>query len=182
MADLVTGPVNTGETDLNIPGVRFERIPSSSDPRGSFAKPYTRPLDSPDKILEVFWSYSTTGVVRGLHVQGPRSGSAKSVFLTEGRVLDVILDLRRSSHTYGHFRCFVLDPGVSLHIPHGCAHGFQALEPSRMVYLCDAPYDPASDHGVRFDSLGIPWPIPAPTVSERDLSLPPWAAYETPFP
>ncbi len=182
MAHLVAGPVEGPGASLPIDGVSISAIPRSLDDRGSFAKPYSRSSADPQVVREVFWSQSAPGVVRGLHVQGPTNASAKDVFLTTGRVFDVVLDLRKRSVTYGQFRAFILDPTVSLHVPHGCAHGFQALEPTTMVYLCDVPYDPTSDHGIRFDSLGIPWPIANPVVSARDLGLPEWHHYESPFP
>lgn len=181
MAHLVAGLIPDLGADSPIPGVTLKEIPRSHDNRGGFAKPYSRQITDPEVVREVFWSRSSTGVVRGLHVQGPRNASAKDVFLTAGKVFDVVLDLRRRSITYGQFQAFVLDEGVTLHVPHGCAHGFQALEPTTMVYLCDTPYDPASDHGIRFDSLDIPWPLPQPVVSARDLGLPAWQDYVTPF-
>ncbi len=181
MADLVTGPVTGVGTEAQIPGVHFASIPTSSDLRGSFAKPYTRPTDSDEVLREVFWSVSAARVVRGLHLQGPQTASTKNVFLTSGLVFDVIVDVRTSSPTYGQFRAYVLDPSVTIRVPQGCAHGFQALEASTMVYLCDMPYDQRSDHGIRFDTIGIPWPLASPTVSERDLALPTWQDYETPF-
>lgn len=181
MADLVTGLVLGPGGPDEIDGVQLRHMPSSSDVRGGFAKPYTRPVDSSEVIREVFWSHSEAGVIRGMHVQGPRTASAKDIFLTSGRVYDVVLDIRASSPTFGQFVSFVLDPSVTLHIPHGCAHGFQAIEPASMVYLCDMPYDPESDHGIRSDSIGIPWPLTPATVSERDAGLPAWQDYETPF-
>lgn len=181
MDDLLTGLLPGIGTDEPIPGLHFLRIPRHEDARGTFTKPYTQPPGQPGSLQEVFWSSSMTGVVRGMHVQGPRSASAKRVFLTAGKVFDVVLDVRRNSPTYGRFSAFVLDTTVALHVPSGCAHGFQALEPSSMVYLCDAPYDAESDHGVRFDTVGIPWPLASHTVSARDLALPSWHEYESPF-
>lgn len=181
MADVVAGPVAGVGTSDEIPGVTFSTIPSSHDLRGGFAKPYTRPSSSDEVIREVFWSHSAPRVLRGMHVQGPAMASAKNVFLTSGAVFDVVLDLRRSSPTYGQYRAYILDPSVLLHIPPGCAHGFQALEQAQMVYLCDVAYNPASDHGIRYDSLGIPWPLPGPAVSDRDLGLPVWREYDSPF-
>ena len=77
-----------------------------------------------------------SGTVRGLHVQGPMMPSRKTVFVTSGRVFDVVLDLRKTSTAFGTWKAFELCPGMALEVPTGCAHGFQALEDSSMVYLC----------------------------------------------
>ena len=169
---------------LRIAGCSVTRIEAFLDLRGSFRKPFT--INSEDAeaqapVREVFWSASHIGVIRGMHVQGPESASAKTIFVVSGLLHDVVLDLRRDSSTYGEFTEIRLDPDRVLHVPAGCAHGFQALEQTTMVYLSDQPYCRESDHGIRYDSFGMRWPLPNPLVSARDLGLPTLSDYESPF-
>ena len=88
-------------------------------------------------------------------------------------MFDVIVDLRPSSPTYGNWESFVLrgEEQVSLYIPAGCAHGFQALtDPADVSYRIDRPHDPTEDLTIAFDDpdLAIPWPLPVAAMSERD--------------
>jgi dTDP-4-dehydrorhamnose 3,5-epimerase len=83
------------------------------------------------------------------------------------------VDLRTASPTYGNWESFELrdDEQVSLYVPAGCAHGFQALtEPADVSYRIDRPHDPAEDVSIAFDDpeLAIPWPLPVTTMSQRD--------------
>ena len=117
------------------------------------------------------------GTVRGLHLQAPPQGEAKLVRCLRGRVLDVAVDLRSDSATYGDWYAVELSPGAAnaLLIPEGCAHGFQVLEPSsELLYLHSGAWVPEAETGVRFDDpqLAIPWPLPPQGLSERDLALP----------
>ena len=124
-------------------------------------------------------SRSAMGVVRGLHVRRGK-GEAKLVRCSYGSVFDVVVDLRPTSPTYRNWESFELhdDQQISIYVPAGCAHGFQALTVTADVcYRIDAPHDPAEDVSIAFDdpALAIPWPLPVTTMSERDrsaLSLP----------
>ncbi len=125
-------------------------------------------------------SRSAQGVVRGLHVRRGR-GEAKLVRCSYGAVFDVIVDLRPGSPTHGNWESFELrDSGqVSLYVPAGCAHGFQARTgPADVSYRIDRPHDPAEDVSIAFDdpALAIPWPLPVAAVSPRDRAAPPLAA------
>ncbi len=98
-----------------------------------------------------------------------------------GAIFDVIVDLRPSSPTYGNWESFELcgDTQVSLYIPAGCAHGFQALtEPADVCYRIDRPHDPTEDVSIAFDDpdLAISWPFPVTSMSERDRQAPPLSA------
>jgi dTDP-4-dehydrorhamnose 3,5-epimerase len=122
-------------------------------------------------------SRSSQGVVRGLHVRGG-DGESKLVRCSYGAVYDVIVDLRPSSPTYGNWESFLLrgDEQVSLYVPTGCAHGFQALsEPADVSYRIDRPHDPTEDLTIAFDDrdLNIPWPLPVTGMSQRDHAAPP---------
>jgi dTDP-4-dehydrorhamnose 3,5-epimerase len=125
-------------------------------------------------------SRSARGVVRGLHVRRGL-GEAKLVRCSYGAILDVIVDLRPASPTYRNWESFRLtgDDQVTLYVPAGCAHGFQALtEPADVSYRIDRPHDPAEDVTIAFNDpeLAIPWPLPVTLMSERDRLAPALAA------
>lgn len=117
-------------------------------------------------------SRSRRGVVRGLHVRRG-AGEAKLVRCSYGAIFDVVVDLRPGSPTYRNWEGFDLrdENQVSLYIPAGCAHGFQALtDPADVSYRIDRPHDPSEDVSIAFDDpgLAIPWPLPVTIMSQRD--------------
>ena len=125
-------------------------------------------------------SRSFRGVVRGLHGRVGR-GEAKLVRCAHGAILDVIVDARPGSPTFGRHEAFRLDDERFWHlfIPPGLLHGFQVLSDSADVcYRIDRPYDPTEDVSVRYDDrdLAIAWPDPVTTVSGRDLGAGSWAS------
>ena len=124
-------------------------------------------------------SRSVRGVVRGLHVRRG-DGEAKLVRCSYGAVFDVIIDLRPTSPTYRNWESFDLrgDKQVTLYVPAGCAHGFQALTGTADVsYIIDRAHDPSEDVSIAFDDpgLAIPWPLPVTMMSSRDRLAPPLA-------
>lgn len=130
----------------------------------------------PDHFIQDSVSRSSSGVLRGLHLRRG-VGEAKLVRCSYGAVFDVIVDLRSSSPTYGNWESFELrgDEQVSLYVPAGCAHGFQALtDPADVSYRIDRPHDPTEDVTIAFDDplLGISWPLPVTAMSERDRLAP----------
>jgi dTDP-4-dehydrorhamnose 3,5-epimerase len=127
-------------------------------------------------------SRSARGVVRGLHVRCG-DGEAKLVRCSYGAVFDVVVDLRPGSATYRNWESFQLRDSeqISLYVPAGCAHGFQALtDPADVSYRIDSPHDPAQDVSIAFDDpeLAIPWPLPVTLRSERDRLAPRLAVAE----
>jgi dTDP-4-dehydrorhamnose 3,5-epimerase len=131
----------------------------------------------PDGFTQDSVSRSSQGVIRGLHMRGG-SGESKLVRCSYGAVYDVVVDLRPSSPTYRNWESFVLrgEEQVSLYIPIGCAHGFQALsEPADVSYRIDRPHDPSEDIAIAFDDpeLAISWPLPVTGMSQRDRMAPP---------
>jgi len=117
-------------------------------------------------------SRSALGVVRGLHIRCGR-GEAKLVRCSYGAIFDVVVDLRPASRTYRNWETFELRDAeqVSLYIPAGCAHGFQALTgPADVSYRIDQRHDPTEDVAIAFDDpdLAIPWPLPVTAISSRD--------------
>ncbi len=133
---------------------------------------------------EEFLSISHAGVLRGMHFQVPPADHAKLVYCVGGEVVDVILDIRRSSLTYG--KCCSINLGEAnrsvLYVPRGFAHGFLSLkEGSTVVYKTTHAYVPECDVGIRWDSFGFQWPIENPTISKRDQMHPPLEAFSSPF-
>ncbi|KAA9151108.1 dTDP-4-dehydrorhamnose 3,5-epimerase [Amycolatopsis acidicola] len=130
----------------------------------------------PESFVQDSLSRSAKGVVRGMHMRGG-AGEAKLVRCSFGEVFDVVVDLRPDSPTYRNQEYFELSgrTQVSLYIPAGCAHGFQALtDPADVAYRIDRAHDPAEDITIAFDDpeLAIPWPVPVTLISERDKQAP----------
>jgi len=124
-------------------------------------------------------SFSSKGVLRGLHFQTGAYAQAKLVRAVKGTVLDVVVDMRKESPTFSkHFSIELSeDNKTQLFVPRGFAHGFIVLsETAIFSYKCDNFYDKASEQGLRYDdpSLGIDWKLPANEfiISEKDLVLP----------
>jgi dTDP-4-dehydrorhamnose 3,5-epimerase len=121
-------------------------------------------------------SFSTKGVIRGLHFQLPPYAQGKLVTVLHGKVIDVAVDLRKGSRTFGQSFQIELDSVKRnmLMVPEGFAHGFVALEDSLFHYKCTNFYNKPSEGGVVWNdpSLAIKWPVNAPVVSEKDRVLP----------
>lgn len=124
-------------------------------------------------------SSSTYGVIRGLHYQRPPHTQSKLVYVISGTVLDVAVDIRPGSPTFGHYETVELSDKNrrQFFIPKGFAHGFAVLsEHAVFAYKCDNIYAPKSEAGIRYDDADIKvnWQIPASNaiLSEKDLILP----------
>ena len=124
-------------------------------------------------------SFSSKGVLRGLHFQTGDYAQAKLVRVVKGTVLDVVVDIRKESSTFSkHFSIELSEDNKSqLFVPRGFAHGFIVLSDTAIFsYKCDNFYNKASEQGLRYDDpyLGIDWKLPANEfiVSEKDLVLP----------
>ena len=150
------------------------------DARGHFLEPFNRRAFRTATGLDVDFvqdneSLSQSGVVRGLHFQAPPHAQAKLVRVSRGAVLDVCVDIRPASTTYGQHLKVVLDASdmLMLYIPEGFAHGFRTLEDDTIFnYKCTAYYDPASERTILWNDpqLGIDWGITDPLLSAKDRS------------
>ena len=149
------------------------------DPRGYFFESYSQKdfedVCGPVRFVQDNESRSCYGVVRGLHFQRPPYTQAKLVRCVRGRVLDVAVDIRKGSPTFGKHVMVELteDNHLQLFIPKGFAHGFSVLsETAVFQYKCDEFYHPEADAGVQLDdpALAIDWQIPADLriLSEKD--------------
>lgn len=133
-------------------------------------------------IHEQFVSFSNKHVLRGMHFQIPPHDHAKLVTCITGSALDVVVDIRVGSPTYGTYITIDLLPGISVWIPKGIAHGFLSLEDNTgMLYNTSHVHVPASDMGILWDSFGYEWPCARPILSERDQKHPPLSQFESPF-
>jgi dTDP-4-dehydrorhamnose 3,5-epimerase len=129
------------------------------------------------------------GTVRGLHFQRPPHGQDKLVRCIAGRILDVAVDLRKGSPTYGHYVAAELssENGYQLFIPIGFGHGFATLEPNcEITYKVSDTYAPDCDGGIKWDdaTIAIDWKLPAgiaPTLSGKDAVLPLLKDFDSPF-
>ncbi len=128
------------------------------------------------------------GVIRGLHFQTPPHAQGKLVRVTRGRVLDVAVDIRKGSPTYGHHVAVELsaDNWTQFWVPAGFAHGFCTLEPdTEFLYKVTDYYSPESDSGIAFDDpdLGIDWPFDraSATLSGKDAALQAFQDFDSPF-
>ncbi|HEX8657913.1 MAG TPA: dTDP-4-dehydrorhamnose 3,5-epimerase [Hymenobacter sp.] len=132
-------------------------------------------------------SNSKKGVLRGLHFQRPPHAQAKLVRVGQGRALDVAVDLRKDSPTYGQHQLVELtaERGNMLYVPAGFAHGFMALEDDTIfLYKCSDYYAPGAEGGLRWDDtdLNIQWGTEvAPLVSGKDQELPLLKDFVSPF-
>jgi len=149
------------------------------DERGVFFESYTEKLFKENGINAVFvqdnQSFSVKNVLRGLHFQRPPFAQGKLVRVIKGKVLDVAVDIRKDSPTYGQHEAVVLDAEECnmFYVPEGFAHGFLALEETIFVYKCTNYYHKESESGIIWDDpdLKINWGIKNPLISGKDLEL-----------
>ena len=170
--------MNVIETDLA--GVLLIEPDVFHDERGHFlevfhAERYARAgIGGP--FLQDNASFSTRGVLRGLHFQNPMP-QAKLVWVAEGEVLDVAVDIRQGSPGFGKWTSARLsgDNHRQLYIPEGFAHGFCVISATaRLVYKCSDRYDPSAEAVVLWNDpdLAIAWPVGSPQLSPRDAAAP----------
>ncbi len=160
----------------------------AQEERGTFVKTFHAESFAdaglPVEWREEFYSNSRKGVIRGMHFQTPPHDHEKLVYCMQGRVLDVVVDLRRASLTFGRHVAVELDAarGHGLMIPKGMAHGFLALtDEVLMAYKVTTVHAPSHDAGILWNSFGMEWGIDTPIVSARDRSHPALADFTSPF-
>lgn len=160
------------------------------DQRGYFLESYNEKVFKENGIDIQFVqdneSFSAKNVLRGLHFQAPPYAQDKLVRVISGKVLDVILDIRKSSPTYGQFECYELDSirKNMLLVPKGFAHGFATLEDNTIfAYKCSNGYVKESEGGIMWNDsmLNIDWKIDSPIISDKDHLLSGFEEFETPF-
>jgi len=165
-----------------LPGVWMIELEPREDERGFLARTYCEE-EFGNRGLGVHWPQCNLtltrrrGMVRGLHYQAAPKSEAKLIRCVAGAVWDVIVDLRPDSSTFGQWESFELtgENHRQLYVPGNFAHGFQCLTDNcQLFYQMSESYVPELARGVRWDDpqLRIPWPVPEPALSARDLQLP----------
>jgi dTDP-4-dehydrorhamnose 3,5-epimerase len=171
-----------------IPGCYEIRPHVFTDHRGKFVKTFHRGLFAGYGLnvdwREEYYSVSKAGVLRGLHFQLPPHDHEKLVYCTAGEVLDVVVDLRVGSPTFGQHLTINLSAESSnmVYIPCGLAHGFLSLSvSSTLMYKVASVYSPENDAGILWSSVGVDWPVNSPILSDRDSGFLPWEEFHSPF-
>ena len=163
-----------------FPGLVLIKPKIFGDARGYFYESWNKERYESAGITEGFVqdnvSFSSRGVLRGLHYQKPYT-QGKLVSVLIGEVWDVVVDLRRSSPTFGKWQGFTLtgERKEQLYVPHGFAHGFCVLsETALFQYKCTDRYSPESERGIMWndETLNIPWPVHEPLISDKDKMHP----------
>lgn len=178
--------------------MRFEPVPLAgvfrivleprTDERGHFVRRFCCDAFAREGLETDFVQCSTSfslkrGTLRGLHYQAAPATETKLVRCTRGAAYDVILDLRRGSPTFGRWHAEALRAGDHrlLYVPRGLAHGFQTLEDAtELDYEITPAYAAAAARGILWNDpdLAIPWPMPSPTLSDRDREHPRFSEVE----
>tara|TARA_R100000365_G_C2746564_1_gene75881 strand:+ start:97 stop:645 length:549 start_codon:yes stop_codon:yes gene_type:complete len=169
-------------TPLDLAGAYAIDLERRGDNRGFFARLFAAEEFEKHGLRTSFPHMNTSlsrqvGTVRGLHFQRPPKAETKVIRCLKGAILDVIVDLRAGSHTFGCATSLHLDDDnrTMIYIPEGFAHGFQTLAPdTELLYLHSEVYSPEHEGGIRYDDpeLGIDWPSPAENLSSRDQNFP----------
>ena len=167
-------------------GLKIVQLKIYHDNRGFFVERFNKKLfqdlDLPVDYFQDNHSLSAPSVIRGLHFQNNPS-QAKLVGCLRGKILDVAVDIRKNSPTFGKYFSIELsgENGKLLFIPEGFAHGFAVLgdEPADVMYKVDNQFSKEGDGGIRFNdpNLKIDWQIANPIISDKDKNLPLFADY-----
>lgn len=177
----------------DIPGLLLLEPARHGDHRGFFSETYNRARLAAagfdrEFVQDNHAASAAAGTLRGLHFQRPPFAQAKLVRVVRGAILDVAVDIRAGSPTFGDHAAVALSAADwrQILVPAGFGHGYLTLEPdTEVIYKVDAYYSPAHDAGFAWDdpALGIDWGIdPAAAVlSQKDRALPPLAEVATPF-
>ena len=166
--------------ETELPGVLIVEPKVFPDARGFFVETYNKERYVAGGIAADFvqdnLSFSSRGVLRGLHYQNPHA-QGKLVYVLQGEVWDVAVDIRPGSPQFGRWTAVTLssDNKRQFYIPPGFAHGFCVLSDTALfTYKCTDTYHPECDGGIRWDDpdIGIAWPIGEPLLSEKDRQQP----------
>ena len=175
---------------INTPlkGLYILQTINHQDIRGGFQKLFNfdafRDNGLAVEFKEIYYSLNKKGVLRGMHFQNPPHDHEKLVYVSNGSILDVVLDIRKDSETYGKYFSIRLDAesGKYLYIPKGFAHGFLSLEDNTIVnYAQTSCYNAEHDCGVDAISFGMEWGVKDPIRSGRDLTFPSFDVFKSEF-
>ena len=169
--------------ELKVPGAWVFTPRQFPDPRGVFlewfkASVLEEAVGHPLDVKQANHSASSRGTLRGVHFADVPPGQAKYVYCTRGAVLDVVVDIRVGSPTFGVSDAVRLDDvdRRGIYLSEGLGHAFLALtDDANVTYLCSEPYNPTGEHGIHplDPELGLPWPTDVePLLSEKDAAAP----------
>ncbi len=174
-----------------IEGLLMVRPKVHADDRGQFVETWNQrrfneAVGREVRFVQSNQSRSQKHVLRGLHFQVPPDAQGKLVRVSQGLALDVAVDLRKDSHTFGQHWAVELSPGngIQFWIPEGFAHGFLALEEDTVFeYMCTEYYAPQSEQSLLWNDplLGIDWGVEAPRVSDKDAAAVAFEVFDSPF-
>tara|TARA_B110000046_G_scaffold34266_2_gene37112 strand:+ start:182 stop:724 length:543 start_codon:yes stop_codon:yes gene_type:complete len=177
-------------TKTSIEGLLILTPKVHTDPRGyffeNFRKNHFEELGIDIDFIQENESMSQERTIRGLHLQAPPHAQDKLIRVIKGSILDIAVDIRSESPTYGQHVAITLseDNKTSFLVPRGFAHGFYCLENDTIVnYKCSDYYNPESEMGLFWNDpkMGIEWPILDPIVSEKDKHQPRLQDFKSPF-
>ena len=177
------------KNNTNLHGVFIIEPEKYTDARGSFTKTFHfesfKENNLSNVFKESFYSVSHKNVIRGMHFQLPPHDHDKLVYVSQGKILDVVLDLRKSSMNYGKYFSVYLSAENKrfIYIPKGCAHGFKALVDNTItIYNVTTVYNKDFDSGIKWDSFGFNWMVSGKIIiSDKDISLIKFNSFNSPF-
>ena len=173
-----------------LPGLFLIKPKVFEDHRGHFFESFREDVLAQNgvetKFIQDNQSLSQKGILRGLHFQAPPFAQGKLVRVIQGAVLDVVVDIRKNSPTFGQHVAIELSESnfLMMYIPVGFAHGFLTLQDNTIfTYKCTDYYHPEVEGGILWNSpdLNIPWKIETPILSAKDEKLPTFKSFNSPF-
>ena len=169
-------------TETNIAGAFVIQLTPYTDDRGAFSRLFCEnefsEMGFNKKIVQINHSYNKEkGTLRGMHFQHPPYAETKIISCLQGKVFDVLIDIRKNSPTFLQHFSIELSPKEynAICIPEGCAHGFQTLQDDcELLYLHTNFYNKSSEGGIRFDDamIDIQWPLAPKNITEKDKNYP----------
>jgi dTDP-4-dehydrorhamnose 3,5-epimerase len=161
--------------ETNLTEVKLIAFTKHEDMRGAFVKSFhdttLKQAGIDFQLKESFYSVSHKNVIRGMHFHHAPYEHAKLVFCATGAILDVAVDIRKNSPTFGKFVSQELSAqnNYALYIPAGFAHGFLSLaDDTTTFYFVDGEYNQSADDGIMYNSFGFDWPVQNPIINNRD--------------
>jgi dTDP-4-dehydrorhamnose 3,5-epimerase/CDP-3, 6-dideoxy-D-glycero-D-glycero-4-hexulose-5-epimerase len=175
-------------TETTIEGLYIIEQNVSKDIRGAFVKNFNdeefKAVGIECDFKESYYTKSKEDVIRGMHFQTPPYDHSKLITVISGTIIDVVLDIRKDSKTYGKYFHIELsrENRKSLFVPKGLAHGFGVLSEDAIAYYqVSSTYNKEADNGILFNSFNFDWPIDSPIISQRDTSFLSFNDFISPF-